>query len=60
MIDECETLLKEMESEAESDRQERIYERFNEQFQEHYEIFKSLKPSIDRILGDKKLMRILE
>ena len=60
LMDESENLLKEMEEQQETDRHERLLERFSEQFQAHSDEYKGLKPSIDRILSNKQLMRQLE
>lgn len=59
-LNECEELLKQMEEDMDSDKKERLYERFHEQYIEFHNEFKGLKPSIDRIFSNKKLMKILE
>lgn len=59
-MEESEKLLKEMEEEMDTDRQERLVERFGETLGEHRDNYSGLKPSIDRILSNKQLMRQLE
>ena len=60
LMDESEAILKEMEEQHETDRQERLFERFTENFSEYQEKYSGLKPSIDRILSNKQLIRQLE
>lgn len=60
MLAECSELLKEMEEEQENERQERLLERFQEKYQEFNEEYKGLKPSIERIMSNKQLMKKLE
>ena len=60
MLLEAKKLLDEMVEEAETEKHEKIIERFQDQYAEHNELFESLKPSIERIMSDKKLMKNLE
>ena len=59
-MEQCESLLKKMEDSHSNDKEERLYEKLNEQFTEYQENYRGLKPSIDRVYSNKKLMRVLE
>ena len=59
-LDEVKGLFRQMEDQMETDKQERVVEIFQERYKEFKNKFKRLKPSADRILNNKKIIRALE
>ena len=56
-IDECQKLLEEVSDEMETDRQERMVETLKDQFQGKLDLYNTMKPSIDRLTSDKRIMK---
>lgn len=60
LLESCEALVKKMEDSHSNDKEERLFEKLRDQYSEYQENYQGMKPSIDRVLSNKKIMRILE